>query len=256
LKIATNPTGKTLIFEEADHSYIIKETGQRLTSSTQFVHKFFPEFDREFHSKRKAIDYGITQEEVLETWAKIRDTAATFGSSVHNFAERYVRSEKGIDIPDGNEKFRNYCIMVSDVLDWLKGVYTFVDAEKMLFSEKLGLSGTTDLLFRNKNTMLILDWKTSKEIQDKDIFKTWKDTMGLPSKAKPPIEHIEDCNFNHYSLQLNIYKRLLEEEKYYPDITDYKMYFIHFQDDLTKLHEVPDLSKDIDNMIKEKQDDR
>ena len=30
-------------------------------------------------------------------------------------------------------------------------------------------------------------------------------------KGTPPIEHLDDCNFNQYSLQLNLYKHILEK---------------------------------------------
>lgn len=253
MKFATNPTGKTLVFEELDHTYTIKETGQRLTSCTQFIKSFFPDFDREYHAKRVAEDRGQTSKEIIDEWEEISRKAREFGKSVHAFADEYT--ERNIPILISNDQqFIDYCNVVKDAIDYLKSTYEFIASEKMLFSEKLGLAGTTDLLFRDGKTLLILDWKTGREIQEKDIFKVWKDQMRLPFKAKFPIEHIEDCNFNHYSLQLNLYKRLIIEENYFPEIKFYKMLFFHFRREELELkvesHIVKSLDEDIDKMLK------
>ena len=32
---------------------------------------------------------------------------------------------------------------------------------------------------------------------------------------KPPLDHLPDCNYYHYSLQLNIYRAILESEYNY-----------------------------------------
>jgi ATP-dependent exoDNAse (exonuclease V) beta subunit len=248
MKRATNPTGKTLIFKEEDHSYTIKETGQKLQSCTQFVKSFFPEFDSEFHSKRVAEDYEILQEEVLQLWKERADARAEFGSRVHAYAEAYIKATTTIYYPD-DEEYVRYCQSVRMVLDTLKADYEFIDAEKMLFSERLGLAGTTDLLFRDGKTLLVLDWKTNREITKNDIFKHWKSYMGLPYKAKPPIEHIEDCKFNKFSLQLNIYKRLIEEENYFPEIENYRMLFFHVLADGADPYKIKSMETDIEKML-------
>ena len=51
------------------------------------------------------------------------------------------------------------------------------------------------------NTYEIYDWKRSKEIKKFNSF----------SNGNPPVEHLPDCNYWHYSLQLNTYKYMLEK---------------------------------------------
>jgi hypothetical protein len=50
-------------------------------------------------------------------------------------------------------------------------------------------------------TFAIYDWKRSKEIKFENKYQ----------KGLSPISHLHDCNYWHYSLQLNIYRRILEK---------------------------------------------
>jgi hypothetical protein len=62
------------------------------------------------------------------------------------------------------------------------------------------------MVFENPDgTLLIYDWKRCKEIEyEKGIFTKYATT--------PCISHLPDTNFWHYSLQLNIYKTILEHK--------------------------------------------
>ena len=90
------------------------------------------------------------------------------------------------------------------------------------------------MIFRRKNDGLyeIYDWKRSKEIKTSNSFQS-----GLG-----PVSHFPDCNYWHYTLQLNIYKWFLET--YYglkvvalylvimhPDNDNYHRYKLNFVPD-------------------------
>ena len=47
-----------------------------------------------------------------------------------------------------------------------------------------------------------MDWKTSKRINS----KAYKNKKG----NHPVTANIDDCNFNHYALQLSLYRYILE----------------------------------------------
>jgi hypothetical protein len=53
----------------------------------------------------------------------------------------------------------------------------------------------------NDGNFIICDWKRSKEISQSNKYET-----GLF-----PLENLENCNFNHYCLQQNLYKRMIKE---------------------------------------------
>ena len=68
-----------------------------------------------------------------------------------------------------------------------------------------GIAGTIDCCCINQYGEFILyDWKRSKEIKRTNDYKRKYST-------KPnDLNYLEDVNFNHYSLQLNLYKYILE----------------------------------------------
>jgi hypothetical protein len=71
-----------------------------------------------------------------------------------------------------------------------------------VWSAEHKLAGSIDMIFRRKSDgkFLIYDWKRSKEIKAENKFQT-----GLY-----PLSHLPDCNYWHYSLQLNVYRWMLE----------------------------------------------
>jgi ATP-dependent exoDNAse (exonuclease V) beta subunit len=71
-----------------------------------------------------------------------------------------------------------------------------------VWDEELKLAGSIDMVYRNKKdgTFAIYDWKRSKEIK---MENSWGDGYG-------PVSHLPDCNYWHYTLQLNTYRWFLE----------------------------------------------
>ena len=76
--------------------------------------------------------------------------------------------------------------------------------EVIIYREELKISGTIDLLLFDKNSdsYIIMDWKTSKKIDT----KSYRNKRGV----LPATSDIADTKFNHYALQLSLYRYLLE----------------------------------------------
>jgi ATP-dependent exoDNAse (exonuclease V) beta subunit len=71
-----------------------------------------------------------------------------------------------------------------------------------VFKEDIKLAGSIDMIYlKPDGTLAIYDWKRAKEMKYENSFQS-----GLP-----PLDHLPDTNYWHYSLQLNIYRRILEE---------------------------------------------
>jgi hypothetical protein len=204
------------------------------------MHEFFPKFDVESISKICAEKEGIDQKEIKDRWQHISKVASHKGKNVHELAENYIISGKVPKILDEEEE--KYFFRVKQKIDRMLQEYELVSAERILFSKKLGIAGTADLIMRGKNdnSLYIFDWKTSNSIA----------FTNPQQRAYPPIENLDDCNFNHYSVQLNIYKRLIEEEDYYPEYNSIKMAFLKIDFDQVKAYKLSDLTQEIDLMLK------
>ena len=91
--------------------------------------------------------------------------------------------------------------------------------EWTIFHEELMLAGSIDMIFKDDDgNLLIYDWKRCKEIVKTNAFGKWGN--------KECIEHLPDTNYWHYCLQLNTYKKILEE-KYGEKVTELYLVCLH-----------------------------
>jgi hypothetical protein len=88
--------------------------------------------------------------------------------------------------------------------------------ELCIYSKRLKLAGTIDFVAKNKDgTLDIYDWKRTPHLELANPY----------NKYSTVVNHIPDTNFWHYTLQLNLYKHLLEMEY---DKKVNKMYLVCF----------------------------
>ena len=91
--------------------------------------------------------------------------------------------------------------------------------EWMVYHEEYRLAGSIDMIFENPDgTLQIYDWKRCKEIKKINAWNKFAIT--------PEMDDLPDTNFWHYSLQLNTYKKILEE-KYGKKVTDMFLVCLH-----------------------------
>jgi hypothetical protein len=77
-----------------------------------------------------------------------------------------------------------------------------------IFGEEENLAGSIDFVAKNEEdgSLVLMDWKRSKQLREKFSDAYHK-------KMNYPLDHMDDCSGQHYRLQLNCYRFLLE--KYY-----------------------------------------
>jgi ATP-dependent exoDNAse (exonuclease V) beta subunit len=206
-RTASHPTGLQTIFYPEEHEYILN--GEKLTSVTTLIRKWFPTFDRETTAKNKAEREGGCHEQLMAEWDRKRDEAALFGTKVHLMAEKIIqeKDQHAADSLATSLREKAYLTVVKEVIDRIGRSYEFVDLEKIVFSPSKKAAGTIDLLLRNKTTgeFVIADWKTNREIKR----EAYRHEMG-----SGPCKNLEHCSFNHYSLQASCYGQLLTGEGY------------------------------------------
>jgi hypothetical protein len=110
-----------------------------------------------------------------------------------------------------------------------------IDVEKIVFSPTLRLSGTIDMLAKDKdtNTYYIIDWKTNKKL-----------TMTGNKTALHPVEDLRDCNYSKYILQLNTYRAILINEGYVDGPIDLKIIHINRDVGIPQVYDV-DIREDL-----------
>lgn len=240
-KKAVHPSGSEVHFNEEAHTYHVGK--QRLESATEMLGQFFPKFDADriayFVGRRE----GRSKEDVLAEWDKKRDDACDFGNAVHLYAEMKIMGEL-VPKPECNRQKKAFQLVEAFIIDLLKD-YELIEAEKIVFSEEHGISGTIDLVLKNKKTkkICLLDWKTNKKIEKKSSYS---------KPAHPPIEDHNDANFTKYMLQLNLYKYIMESEGYVDEIDE--MILLHIKPRSTKSYNVPCAQEEIKAILDYRRD--
>ena len=113
--------------------------------------------------------------------------------------------------------------------------------EWLIYDPKLLFAGAIDFVSKNEDgTLSIYDWKRCKKIQQKNQYNKFS--------TNPIISHIPDTNFWHYSLQLNIYKWILEHN-YNETVSEMFLVCLHPDQKNYEKIKVPNLHTDIENLI-------
>ena len=234
---ATNPNGVEIRFDEEPHTYET-DNCKDFMSATTIIEEFFPPFDEYNISKRYAKKHGRTQQDVLDEWKAINEESILQGGNVHLYCENILTNK---EVPEPrNEKEIKIRKNADKAMELLCDKYELVESEKIIFSEKYKLAGTVDLIMRNKinGEILLFDWKTNKKIE---LTSYWKE-YGFN-----PVSHLENVNFSQYSLQLNLYKWMLLEEKYYDNISEMKI--VHLIDSKSVWYDIEDMQREISDMV-------
>jgi len=218
---------KDLLFNKQWHSY--KYGTQKLKSVTTFVKEFFPEFNKEYHSKRVAERDGVSVAEVLSTWEKKRDESLERGNKVHELCDNFITGK----VTESNNVWFG---TIKKFFEDHKDLKLIGCEMKICYPEK-GIAGTMDLLMCDEQeNVYIFDWKTNESI---DVNKEYQ-------KGKKPIEHLFDNNYIHYSLQLNFYAYILKE-KYGLEVNNLNL--IHLTPDSYTLYEAVDCDTEVKAML-------
>jgi ATP-dependent DNA helicase PIF1 len=194
-------------FEDEGHMYWIDGCNHNLKSTTTFIHSFFGEFDMSnaikgiIQSKRYGVDetyeyYQMSEDMIRQKWKD----ANQLGTFLHNTIEKILNNET-----------LNDTVLITKELEYFKTfwkehelIWEPYRTEWLVFSEIHRITGSIDCVFQDKVTknLIIVDWKRVKRL-DKISFSGEK-------FGKIPLDLLQDCNFIHYSLQLNMYKYILE----------------------------------------------
>ena len=193
-----NISNNNIFLEKENHIYQLNDDPNfKFTSVTNFAGNFFEKFDSHGIATKLTATHPkykhLTVDELLEQWKK----KSEYGTLVHEEIEFYIKNQLE---PKDDRSIR--------AVKWFNGYKMQSNyelySEKIIYSKELQLAGTIDLLMYDKNsdTYIIIDWKTSSKI----------DTSAYRHKTgnHEITRNLEDCNFNHYSLQLSLYRYILE----------------------------------------------
>jgi ATP-dependent exoDNAse (exonuclease V) beta subunit len=219
----------SIVFNADEHSYKSINSSDNISwiSVTTLISHLKKSFDAKTVSDRVSKSkrskwYGLKPKEIEAIWKNESDRAMNLGTYYHNQREADLCSlasieREGVTVPIFKpvELVNGAKFAPSQKLD--PGVYP----EHMVYLKSAGLCGQSDLVEVVNGRVNIIDYKTNKEIKT-ESYKNWD---GVSEKMLSPIDHLDDCNFLHYALQLSIYMYIIL--KHNPKLLPGKIYIHH-----------------------------
>lgn len=195
--------------EPIEHVYIHRETGEKFTSVTKVLHNLVNPFDEDAvaeaivkqpDSRKKEKYLNMGKEQILEYWHFLNDQANEYGTRIHELLEEYLFKDKFLFPKDEVDQ---KILAAYDNLNVDEGEHMW--PERIMFSAEHKLAGTADLIIDIDDYFFdVGDWKTNIRFDFYDSFGN--------KCLKKPLQHLQDCHFSIYTVQLSIYAYMYELE--------------------------------------------
>lgn len=217
-----------LIFKEKEHKYESTDEDIKWTSVTTLVSKLKEKFDKEKTAKKCSANknskwYKIPPSEILKIWDSETNRALKLGNFYHNTKEENLLKKDHIFLNGKKIPIHKSIIdtasgdKVAPLQKLKEGIYP----EHFTYLKSVGICGQADYVEVIDGKVNITDYKTNKKIE-KNSYVNWE---GISKKLYSPLSHLEDCNFNHYSLQMSIYMYMIL--KHNPKLKPGKLTLLH-----------------------------
>ena len=182
-----------VIFNEASHTYVNGYTHEQYISVTTLLSKYKEPFEKDKISKACARKEGVTQQEILDKWQKANADSLVFGTKIHKIVENFLKDKSFFNTATPEEKsiissFDEICNFNENVL-----------SEHMLYNHEFKIAGTADIIYPEGQYFDVFDLKTNKKF---NLFSQYNKFLYAP------LDHLMECEFTVYSLQLSIYAYL------------------------------------------------
>jgi hypothetical protein len=245
-------TFNEVTYFDEPHKYFVD--GKELISVTTLIHKYQEDFDEPYWSNFKANEYQMEQRIVQRMWTFINNKGTTKGSIIHDYAENLFLNKK-FEYPRDMilKKFgfdpvlKEYEITKKHVDNFYKdsfGKLIPIKTELVMFDRESMVAGMADMLFYNVKAkeFQIWDWKTNKKFSHNS-------ERGDLLKGK--LCMLEDCDMEIYSLQLQMYKYIIEKNTNIKLGKSYIVWFSHNNENY-EVMETKDRSYYVNAMIEER----
>ena len=238
-----------LFFDEGPHKYT-DTLGNEYRSVTTLIGDYYNHFNADYWAHKKAREQGKSEKQIRAEWDRIKDEACERGTSTHNGIEDAIKSVSKFKeaIKYLEEVKSGRCITIADIPDLIPRpldveefkiatnnkypeiyrVFDFYTDKGYIIYSEIGaflidylISGTIDIFCYRPTDFVILDWKTNRDGLKFEAGYYKKDKSTIPNQLTnewikknqnmlPPLNHLDDCNGMHYTMQLSLYAIMAE----------------------------------------------
>ncbi len=247
-------TFNDITFYDEPHKYFLDK--RELISVTTLIHKYQEEFNEEYWSQYKADQFFVNQKEILRAWNFINKKGTIKGSAIHDYAENLFQN-KEFEYPQDlilkefgfDPVWVEYQATKKHVDRFYKDVHGKlipIRTEFVVYDKESLIAGMLDMLFYNVKAreFQIWDWKSNKDF-----------TFEMKSRHMlNELCMLEDCDLEIYSLQLELYKQIIERNTSIKLGKSYLVWFSHNNENY-KIIETNDRKFYIDAIINKRIND-
>lgn len=241
-----HPRDNEIHFDEPTHIYTVQGSSKGFISVTTFLHKFFGHFDADEVITKMMRGrnwptskwFGMTREAIKAAWEANGREASEAGTAMHLGIEMVMNDAEGevvAEVKDTKEweYFWRYWKKDQEIWEPWRTEWEVWDAD-------LKLAGSIDMVYRNKRdgTFAVYDWKRVKDLPQENKYQS-----GLG-----PLAHLPDTKYWQYTLQLNIYKKMLEKN-YGIVISELALVVLHPNNKSYKKYPLNILNEEVDAMF-------
>lgn len=198
-------------YYDKPHKYFLNN--KELISVTTLLHNYQETFNEEYWADYKGKQFNISSTEIKRAWNFINKKGTIKGSAIHDYAEnlflnkkyeyplQLILNEFGFD-PIWNE-YQITKKHVDNFYNDTKGKLIPIKTEFIIYDEESLIGGMLDMLFYNvkMQEFQIWDHKTNKDL-----------TLEMKNRhLLNDLYLLEDCDLELYSLQLEMYKYIIEK---------------------------------------------
>ena len=203
-----------MYFKQSTHQYIIND--KPYTSFSSIIKLVEPEKDwddiaAKYAKKHSTKKEPLTTEDVKKKWAEEGRVAREKGTMFHSLKEDEDKAIK--DKPVYFTDFEGDIKPIRSLETLEDGIYP----ELCLYNNEFQACGMTDRCIIETidgvRYIDLEDFKTSKTIDLESFYDTRNQKYAT---LNAPLNHIMDCNFMKYSLQLSMYAFFLEKYNFVP----------------------------------------
>jgi len=228
------------MFDDAQHRYVVGENNEYV-SVTSKVKSCFREFDPDGVISAMRLNgewkhgskyTGFSPSEVKILWKTKGEEAARLGTEMHEAIEYYFNGDENrLNLLEGSvqQQFHDFigCLPV--------GLVPY-RTEWRVWDETSKTAGTIDMVFIGVDGRLyIYDWKRTERLK----YTGFDGACALSSA----LQHVPDASFWHYSLQLNVYKLILEK-RYGFEVASMRLVCFHPNRNAHEVKSVPLLEEE------------
>ena len=231
-----HPRDTRIRFISDTHTYVIDEK-QEFESVTTVIKSFFDPFNADRIIEQMQVSkhyvyspyFAMNKEKILSVWEEKKQIGKDLHQYIDDFYKRNAAPPLLLEYKTLFHRFHH-----QEIENHLRPVRT----EWSIFDEDHQIAGTVDALFQRIHTgeYILVDWKCISGLKFTNSFRS----------GKGCLSHLPDCNMIHYSLQLNLYKYILE--KYYQKRI-HKMYIIVFNKQKYHKYEIPFMEEEIKRIL-------